>query len=81
MLTGGEDTNVNLWDLRNYQQRLYCFEGHEGSVLSLDWSPKTTSIFASGSSDCKTKIWDLMRVGFEIPRDYSGTEELLVFIF
>ena len=32
------------------------------------------SIFASGSLDKKVKIWDLMRVGFEIPKDLGGTD-------
>lgn len=35
-------------------------------------------MFASGSADKKVKIWDLMRVGFEIPKDLGGTDELLV---
>jgi WD40 repeat protein len=35
------------------------------------------SVFASGASDNKVKIWDLMRVGFEIPKDLGGTDELL----
>jgi len=32
------------------------------------------SVFASGSADRKVKIWDLMRVGFEIPKDLGGTD-------
>jgi hypothetical protein len=32
------------------------------------------SMFASGSLDKKVKIWDLMRVGFEIPKDLGGTD-------
>lgn len=46
--------------------------------MSLDWSPLKPNIFASGSLDTKVKIWDLMRVGFEIPKDLGGTDELLV---
>jgi WD40 repeat protein len=41
----------------------------------------TGSIFASGSTDKKVKIWDLMRVGFEIPKDLGGTDELLVSLY
>ena len=36
------------------------------------------SVFASGSLDKKVKVWDLLRVGFEIPKDLGGTDELLV---
>lgn len=64
ILTGGEDSIINLWDIRNFNQKLFHFESHENSVLSMQWSPKTPSIFASGSLDCKVKIWDLLRVGF-----------------
>lgn len=43
-------------------------------MLNAQWSPKTPTIFASGGQDGKVKIWDLLRVGFEIPKDNSGTE-------
>ena len=46
--------------------------------MSVEWSTVNSSIFASGSLDKKVKIWDLMRVGFEIPKDLGGTDELLV---
>lgn len=46
--------------------------------MTVDWSPVNSSVFASGSTDQKVKIWDLMRVGFEIPKDLGGTDELLV---
>jgi WD40 repeat protein len=56
---------------------LYCFEGHTQEVFNVVWSNKTPTIFASGSKDTKVKIWDLLRVGFEVPKDQSGTDELL----
>ena len=53
--------------------------------MSVQWSKTNrifyyyvASIFASGSLDKKVKIWDLMRVGFQIPKDLGGTDELLV---
>ena len=57
---------------------LHRFDDHEDSVVTLDWSHFKPNIFASGSIDNKVKIWDLMRVGFEIPKDLGGTDELLV---
>jgi hypothetical protein len=48
-------------------------------VAGQQYSPlHAGSIFASGATDKKVKIWDLMRVGFEIPKDLGGTDELLV---
>lgn len=66
-----------LWDARSYSSKLFKFEGHEKAVLNVQWSPKTPTIFASGGQDSKVKIWDFLRVGFEIPKDNSGTDELL----
>lgn len=65
---------VKLWDTRNLNTRLHKFDDHEGDILTLDWSPFKPNVFASGSSDHKVKIWDLMRVGFEIPKDLGGTD-------
>ena len=78
IITGGEDGNVRSWDLRNLSQKLYSFEGHNGPVLSLSWCSSTPTIFASGSQDKSVKIWDLLRVGFEVPRDHNLPDELLV---
>lgn len=64
ILTGGDDTHIRIWDIRNPKQKLHYFDDHEGSILSLQWSPHTPSIFASGSQDKKVKIWDMLRVGF-----------------
>ncbi len=60
--------------MRNLDCRLHTFEDHNGSVLNLQWSPIEPSIFASGSEDQTVKIWDLMRVGFEIPKNLGGTD-------
>jgi histone-binding protein RBBP4 len=38
VLTGGEDETVRIWDRRNLSAGLHKFEGHEGSVMSVEWS-------------------------------------------
>lgn len=73
VLTGGEDSLVRLFDLRNYKENLYHFDGHTDKVLNVKWSHKNPTVFASGAQDTKVKIWDLLRIGFEIPKDHSGT--------
>jgi WD40 repeat protein len=74
VLSAGEEGCIKLWDARNYQSNLYYFEGHANSVFNVTWSTYTPTIFASGGADTKVKIWDLLRVGFEIPKDQSGTD-------
>lgn len=81
LLTGGDDNAVRIWDRRYLTKRLYAFEGHHGTVVRVAWSPHDVNIFCSGSLDHKVMIWDVLRVGSEVPKDdtNSGPNELLVF--
>ena len=46
---------------------MFPFDGHTDSVIRVEWSPHSSSIFASGSVDTKVNIWDILKVGVEVP--------------
>lgn len=79
MATGGADKLVNLWDLRNLNQKLHSFEGHNEGVYQVSWAPFNETILASSSSDRRVHIYDLSRIGDEqSPEDAEdGPPELL----
>lgn len=80
MVTGGEDKIIKLWDRRKLEKKLYAFESHKDSVIRLEWSGTESNLFCSGSLDKKIMIWDILRIGNEIPKDdtSAGPGELLV---
>jgi WD40 repeat protein len=55
--SGGADTNVKVWDLRQ-KGAIATYKGHDKAVLSIDMSPDTQFI-ASGWVGGVIKIWDL----------------------
>lgn len=40
LLSGGEDSDINLWDTRNMSRSLHKFIGHNDSVTKVEWSNK-----------------------------------------
>jgi WD40 repeat protein len=50
---------VKLWDMRNPKSCFVEFIQHETDVLSVDWHPSLSNIFASGSMDKHLMVWDL----------------------
>jgi histone-binding protein RBBP4 len=79
LVTGGSDSTVALWDMRNLGQKLHSFTGHQGGVYQVAWSPFNETILGSCSSDRRVHIWDLSRIGDEqTPEDEEdGPPELL----
>lgn len=69
LLTGSEDKTVRIWDRRCLTKKLYAFEGHQDTVMRVEWSPHDSNIFCSGSLDHKVMVWDVLRVGSEVPKD------------
>lgn len=50
---------IKLWDTRKYDTIVKQFIKHESDVLSVDWHPLYSGIFASGSTDKNLYIWDI----------------------
>lgn len=57
LATGGDDTNVILWDVRSGRD-IKHLRGHKGSVASLAFSPDGLKLL-SASEDDSLKLWDL----------------------
>jgi centriolar protein POC1 len=58
-VSGSDDKTVKLWDASQESHKLLnSFTDHTDVVNSVKFHPDGTCI-ASGSSDCKIKIWDV----------------------
>ncbi len=55
--SGGADTNVKVWDLRQ-KTAIATYKGHDKAVSAIDISPDTQYI-SSGCVGGVIKIWDL----------------------
>ncbi|KAG5466974.1 hypothetical protein LSCM1_01152 [Leishmania martiniquensis] len=57
-VTGSDDRNCYLFDIRVPGRPRNVFQGHIRPVTSVDFSP-TGTMFAAGSQDATLRIWDL----------------------
>ena len=57
ILTGSDDTNINVYDTQTGQLRARL-EGHEGGVWALQYEGNT---LVSGSTDRSVRVWDIKR--------------------
>ncbi|KAL1921532.1 uncharacterized protein VTP21DRAFT_11248 [Calcarisporiella thermophila] len=56
VISGSKDRSVQVWDARTGQSQ-FMLQGHKNSVISVALSPKGQPLFATGSGDCKAKLW------------------------
>ncbi|XP_019873102.1 ribosome biogenesis protein WDR12 homolog [Aethina tumida] len=54
-MSGGYDSDVKLWDTRSPKAPLYNLQGHEGQVLSVDWS--NNKYLISGGCDNSVHVF------------------------
>lgn len=54
-MSGGYDASVKLWDTRSSKAPLYNLQGHQGQVLTVDWS--NSKYLVSGGSDNSMHIF------------------------
>lgn len=68
--TGGAEGFVKVWDIEGGFMT-HLFKGHGGLVSALRfWSGKEGKWrLASGSEDCKIRIWDLIKKRYSCGRD------------
>jgi WD40 repeat protein/DNA-binding TFAR19-related protein (PDSD5 family) len=57
LLVAGMDKNIAIWNLANGKQ-IRTFEGHEGNITSVSFSPNGKMIAVADRSDT-VKLWDL----------------------
>lgn len=57
ILTGSEDTNINVYDTKTGALRA-TLEGHDGGVWALEYYGNT---LVSGSTDRSVRVWDIQR--------------------
>lgn len=69
---GSTQSNIHLLDMRKLlntselrQGLLHSMMGHSDSITSLEFSPHSDGILASGSQDRRLIIWDLFKIGEE----------------
>ncbi|CAG8323039.1 unnamed protein product [Penicillium salamii] len=57
VLTGSDDTNINVYDTKTGAQKA-TLQGHEGGVWALEYHGNT---LVSGSTDRSVRVWDIER--------------------
>lgn len=77
--TGGSDSLVKLWDMRNLSHSLHDLSGHNAGVYQLSWAPFDETVIGSSGEDRRVVVWDTSRIGQEqSPEDaVDGPPELL----
>lgn len=59
LVSGGDDNQVCIWDIRKGNEPNWCIRDFNGAVKAIDWSPSDPSLFVTGggSTDRRIKIW------------------------
>jgi WD40 repeat protein len=58
LATASRGQQVTIWDTTKGAKHR-TFQGHLGSVSSVDWSPDNTFVVSAGSRDGTARVWDL----------------------
>lgn len=50
-----------IWDLRQFKDKtpLAIFKHHIAPVVTVEWHPTDSAVFASGGADNQIALWDL----------------------
>ncbi|KAG0370218.1 DNA excision repair protein ckn1 [Gamsiella multidivaricata] len=58
--TASADPRIRLCDLKS-GAFTHSLPGHQGTVLSVEWSPRHEYLLASGSTDTTVRLWDIRK--------------------
>ena len=63
LLTCSYDWTVRVWNAKENTEKLVCHQifSLKEQVNDIEWSPHTSSVFASVANDGRVEIWDLFR--------------------
>lgn len=57
-LAAADDESISLWDIQNQRRIVEPMHGHDGKVLTLQFSPDGRHLI-SGADDGRVRIWDV----------------------
>ncbi len=61
-MTCSYDWTVRIWKTKEINEKLVCHEmSNKEQVNDVQWSPHTSSVFASVTNDGRIEIWDLKK--------------------
>jgi len=58
----GDDTFLNIWDLRQINQAKYKVKAHSKEVQAVSFSPFNECLLATGSADRLVRLWDMRKI-------------------
>lgn len=57
IVTGSADNTVALWDMRSLKTKLHSFEGHNGEIFQVEWSPMIESVSVLVLRGCRNRVY------------------------
>ena len=75
VLTGSADRSVKLWDARALKEPLHTFDGLDGDVLQVHWSPHEADVFACCGTDRRVTFFDISKVGAPRPPTAAADDD------
>ncbi|VTZ68109.1 ribosome assembly protein RRB1, putative [Plasmodium chabaudi chabaudi] len=59
LASGGDDSLVKIWDIRNTSKNVASLNFHKDSITSISWDSKDTYVVLASSLDNSISVWDL----------------------
>lgn len=68
-LSGSNDGEIKLWDMRWLLEDLHEFEGMNSAITKLAWHPNLEAIFAAGGQEKRIVIFNCAKIGDDVEGD------------